>query len=163
MAVGALQSQGIGLIPSKNLGGGSGVIPTMEGVEAAGQSWKKGAVLIESSGKVAIASADPTSAILGVAAGDASGVTDAKCLFYPARPGMVFEATYEDETNENHALVQGDLYTNHALQVDSNGIWYVDENDTSNTAVVIVGHKDPIGTTRARVFVEFEVDKTSWE
>jgi hypothetical protein len=163
MAVVNLQSQGIGLIPSKNLGGGSGVVPMMEGVEAAAQSWKKGAILIESSGKVAIASADPTSAILGVAAGDASGVTDAKCLFYPARPGMVFEATYEDQNSENHALVQGDLYTNHALQVDGNGIWYVDENDTTNTAVVIVGHKDALGTTRARVFVEFEVDKTSWE
>jgi len=163
MAVVNLLSQGIGFHPHANLGGGSGVVPLRKGVEAASQSWKKGAVLIESSGSIAIAAADATSAILGVAAADASGVTGREVLFYPALPGMVFEATLEDQANEDHALVQGNLYANYAIQVDGNGIFYVDENDTSNTSVHVVGHKDAIGTTRARVYVSFEHDKTSYE
>ena len=160
MAVGALRSNAVGFIPSKNLGSASGVIPLMAGVEAATQSWKKGAVLINSSGKIAIAAADPVAEIVGVAAGPASGVTDAEVLYYPARPGMVFEATFEDETNQDHVLVIANMFANFAVQLDSNGIFYVDENDTTNTGVVIVGYKDALGTTRARVFVEFEVDKT---
>lgn len=163
MAVVNLLSQGIGFHPHANLGGGSGVIPTRKGIEAASQSFKKGAVLIESGGKVAIAAADAVAAILGVAAADASGVTDKEVLFYPALPGMVFEATFEDQTNENHALAAANVYANYAIQVDSNGIFYVDENDTTNTSVQIVGHKDPVGTTRARVYVSFEHDKTSYE
>lgn len=163
MAVSTLQSQAIGFMPSKNLGGGSGVIPLEAGVEAASQSWIAGAVLIESSGKIAQAAADPTSAILGIAAGPATGVTDSQVLYYPAKPGMIFEATFEDQTNEDHALAQSNFYGNFACQVDSSGNWYVDENDTTNTSVSIRGSKDAVGTTRARVFVEFEVDKTSWE
>lgn len=163
MAVGALRSNAIGFIPSKNMGGGSGVVPLHAGVEAAAQSFKKGAILIESSGKVGIAANDAVANILGVAAGDASGVTDREVLFYPALPGMVFEATFEDESGQDYALLQADFYTNHSVMVDSGGIWYVDKNDTTNTAVEIIGSKDAIGTTRARVFVTFEVDKTTFE
>ncbi len=87
-----------------------------------------------------------------------------KFSYYPAKAGYrIFEATFEDQANEDHALVQGNFYGNFAVQVDNNGIFYVDENDTTNTAVVIVGAKDAIGTTRARVRVQFEVDKTSYE
>lgn len=163
MAVSTLQSNAIGFHPSANLGGGSGVVPLRSGVEAASQSFKKGAVLIESSGSIAIAAADAVAAIIGIAAHDASGVTGREVLYYPALPGMVFECTLEDETNEDHALVQGNVFANYAVQVDNNGIWYADENDTTNTAVHVVGHKDPIGTTRARVYVSFEHDKTSYE
>lgn len=163
MAVGALRSNAIGFIPSKSLHGGTGIIPLLAGAEAASQSWKKGAVLIESSGKIAIAANDAVAAILGVAAGDASGVTDREVLYYPAMPGNVFEATFEDEANQDYALLIADLYTNHSIMVDSGGIWYVDKNDTTNTAVEIIGYKDALGTTRARIFVVFEVDKTSFE
>lgn len=163
MAVGTLKSNAFGFHPSHNLGGGSGVIPLRSGLEAATQSFKKGAVLIESSGKVAIAAADPTADILGIAAADASGVTDREVLYYPALPGMVFEATFEDQTNEDHALAAANFYGNFAAQVDSAGNWYVDENDTTNTCVHIVGAKDAVGVTRARVYVSFEHDKTSYE
>lgn len=163
MAVTVLESNAIGFHPSANLGGGSGVIPTRAGVEAGSQSFKKGAILIESSGSIATAAADPVAAIIGVAAHDASGVTGREVLYYPALPGMVFEATLEDQSNTDHALVQGNIFANFGAQVDNNGIWYVDENETSDTCVHVVGHKDPIGTTRARVYVSFEHDKTSYE
>lgn len=163
MAVTSLLSQAIGFIPSKNMGGGSGIIPLREGAEAASQSWKKGAVLIESSGSIAAAAADAVADILGVAAGPATGTTGAQVLYYPATPGMIFECTLEDQSNQNHVLAQSNIYANYAVQVDNDGIYYADENDTTNTAVVIVGAKDALGTTRARVYVQFEVDKTSFE
>lgn len=163
-AVSSLQSNAIGLVPYASLAGGTGVVPTMRGNEAASQSFVKGAVLINSSGKIATASADPTDNIIGVAAEPASGVTDDPVTFYPALPGLVFEATLEDQSNEDHALVISNVFSPFALQVDDDGIWYVDENDGSNTGVFVVGVKDwddvVNAKVRARVLVTFIYAKT---
>lgn len=160
MPVGALKSNAVGFLPSKSLGSSSGVVPLLAGVEGAAQSWKKGAVLINSAGKIVVAAADAVAEIVGVAAGPASGVTDREVLYYPARPGMIFECTLENQNLEDHALVITNMFINIAIHLDNNGIFYVDINDVTNTACVIVGYKDALGTVRARVFVEFEVDKT---
>jgi len=95
-----------------------------------------------------------------VAAVPASGVTDAKRQFVLAA-GNIFEATLEDETNTDHALVKTNLYTDYAAQVDSSGNYYVDENDTTNPCVMIVGaNKSDIdaATVRARVLCVFLAD-----
>lgn len=156
MAVGTLKSNAFGFAainPAMS-------IPLMEGYEAATQSFKDGAILKRSSGKLAVAGADNTADILGVACAPASGVTNAKrqfCLAY----NNVFEATLEDETNQDLALLITHLYTDFAAQVDSSGNYYVDFNDTINTCVMVIGaNKSDIdlATVRARVLVAFLTD-----
>lgn len=151
MAVGALKSNAIG--PRRH-GPSLGLASTAwgEGVEAAAQTFKLGAPLINSSGRLAIGLADLMTGIIGFAAGAASGVTDAKISYWVATGGQVFEATLEDQAIEDHALVRADMFSKKALQVDSNGVWYIDENDGVNKSVVIVGFRDAIGTVRARVY-----------
>ena len=156
MAVGTLKSNAFGfhaINPAMS-------IPLMEGYEKASQTFKDGAILKRDSGQLAVAGADNTADIIGVAAAPASGVTDAKRQFVLAA-GNIFEATLEDETNTDHALVITNLYTDYAAQVDSSGNYYVDENDTTNTCVMVVGaNKSDIdaATVRARVLCMFLAD-----
>lgn len=142
---------------------GLSAIPQDEGIEAAGQSWKAGAVLKNSSGSVAIASADDVAGLLGIALSAATGTTGAKCTWVKALPNVIFEGTLEDETNLNHALVQGNLFGQFAIQVTAGGIFYLDENDSTNDATIVV-RLDPeigaIGDIRARVFFQFLFSKT---
>ena len=156
MAVGTLKSNAFGfhaINPAMS-------IPLMEGYEKASQTFKDGAILKRDSRQLAVAGADNTADIIGVAAAPASGVTDAKRQFVLAA-GNIFEATFEDETNTDHALVKTNLYTDYAAQVDSSGNYYVDENDTTNPCVMIVGaNKSDIdaATVRARVLCVFLAD-----
>ena len=157
MAVGTLKSNAFGLRainPALSIALG-------EGYEAATQSWKAGAPLKRSSGKLAVAGADNAADVVDVATEAATGTTNAKAAIVLAFPNTVFEATLEDETNEDHALVYANLYTDYALQVDSSGNYYIDENDTTNTSVMIVGaNKSDIdaATVRARVLCVFLQD-----
>ena len=165
MAVSTLQSNAKGIVPVGTISGGPGNVPMLYGYEAATQSWVAGAVLILSSGKLAQASADPVANIIGIAAGPATGTTNSLVPFYPAGLNIVWEATYEDQSNEDHALVIGDMYTLHALQVDSSGNWYVDENDTTATSCMIIAPRDwddvTNATVRARVKFLFIEDATA--
>ena len=156
MAVGTLTSNAFGfhaINPAMS-------IPLMEGYEKASQTFKDGAILKRDSGTIAVAGADNTADIIAVAAAPASGVTNDKRQMVLAA-GQIFEATLEDETNTNHALVITNLYVDYAAQVDSSGNYYIDENDTTNTSVMIVGaNKSDIdaATVRARVLCVFLAD-----
>lgn len=162
MAVSTLQSNAIGLRPAFAMTPGQPKL--MQGRAAASETWIKGAVLIRSSGQLAEASADPTADIVGIAAGDVtSSSANDLVSFYPAFPGSVFEGTLEDESSEDHQLAVADLHTDVGLQVDNDGVWYLDENETSSTAVVIIAPKndsDVASTTRARVYFTFLHDVT---
>jgi hypothetical protein len=132
----------------------------MEGYEKASQTFKDGAILKRDTGTLAVAGADNTADIVGVAAAPASGTTNAKRQYVLAY-NNVFEVTLEDETNTNHALVIANLYTDYAAQVDSSGNYYADENDTTNTCLMIIGaNKSDIdnATVRARVLAVFLTD-----
>lgn len=156
MAVGTLQSNALGLTainPAMS-------IPMMEGYEKASQTFKNGAILKRDSGTLAVAGADNTADIIGVAAAAASGVTNAKHQYVLAY-NQVFECTLEDQSSENHALVITNLYADFAAQVDSSGNYYADENDTTNTCLMVIGaNKSDIdaATVRARVLVVFLTD-----
>lgn len=156
MAVGTLTTNAFGLHPINP----AMSIPLMEGYETASSTFKDGAVLKRGSGKLVVAGADNTADIVGVAAAPASGVTDARRQYVLAY-NNIFECTLEDETNVNHALVITNLYTDYAAQVDSSGNYYADENDTTNTCVMVIGaNKGDIdaATVRARVLVVFLTD-----
>lgn len=133
-------------------GGNSVPVNTENGIEAAGQSWQEGAPLIRSSGSLAEASDDPTADIVGFAQKAATGTTGAAVSYIPAWHGIEFEATLEDQSNGDHALVQANLFVAFAIrQRTSNGAWYLDENDTTNDGAIVVGFVDPIGTVQGRV------------
>ena len=156
MAVGTLSSNAFGfhaINPCLS-------IPLMEGYEKASQTFKDGAILKRDTGTLAVAGADNTADIVGVAAAPASGTTNDRRQYVLAA-GNIFEATLEDETNTDHALVIANLYTDYAAQVDSSGNYYIDETDTTNTCVMIVGaNKSDIDNAkvRARVLCVFLAD-----
>lgn len=162
MAVGVLGSNAYGFRP----GPGRHPKETLQGRAATSQAWEVGAILIRSSGELIEASADPTADIIGIAADTiTSAASNQTVIFWPIYPGDVWEATFEDQTNEDHALVEANMYADYASQVDTDGNWYIDENDTSATSVMIVAPKidsDIVNATvRARVYCVFLSDVLS--
>jgi hypothetical protein len=135
--------------------------PILEGPEAASQTFKQGAVLVDSAGKVAEASNDPTASILGIALHDASGTTDQTVMFVPALPHVVFEATLEDQATGDHALVQTNCWQDYGLKKTAAGLWYIDENDGTGPALII-RLVDPAGTIQGRVQFQFKSSATIW-
>lgn len=143
------------------------------GFEDASETWHRGAVLIEGTATLAEASADPTSGIVGVSCDVATGTTNAAAAYYPALEGVIWEgnlSTGGASPPTAYALVQGAFLTRYALQIDTSqttdqgrtvtGVWYIDQADTSNVSVTIIGFKDPIGTNDARVFFVINADTT---
>lgn len=138
--------------------------PSMVQGEGASQTFKRGAVLINGSsgnvGTVVEAGADPTG-ILGIAEEDGENlaVSVASTRFVPALSHCTFEGSLDDNTG-TYALVAGDKNKLYGIAKDANGIWYIDQTDTTNTRVVITGFKDPIGTQAARVYFKFRSSQT---
>ena len=161
MAVGALKSNAISILSSRTHG--LAAFPLAQAPEKATQTFKAGAVLKNNGGFLDEAAVDVVTGIVGIAARDGqNGATDgAKTVsYYPVLPGALFSATLEDETNEDHVLLAADRFTSKALQKDSDGIWYVDENDGANHAVTIIDFIGATGDTRARVVIRFKEDVT---
>lgn len=163
MAVSTLQSNAKGIVPVGTISGGPGNVPMLYGYEGGStQNWIAGALLIRSSGYLIEASADAVADIVGISAGSASGTQGTLVPFYPISQNIIWEATLEDQSNEDHALVIANMYTDYALQTDTPGHWYIDENDTTNTSVMIIAPRDwddvVNATVRARVKFVFLSD-----
>ncbi len=160
-AVGALKSNAISITPHRKHG--LVAFPMAEAPEKATQTFKAGALLKNNGGFLDEAAVDAVSGIVGIAAHDGQNLaTDGlkNLSYYPALPGSIFAATLEDETNEDHVSVDADLFSVKALQKDTDGIWYVDENDAGNNAVTIVEFIGAVGDTRVRVGFRFTEDAT---
>lgn len=142
--------------------------PSIVQAEGASETFVKGALLVNGSagdeGYLVEAGADPT-LIVGVAeeAGENNATAGAASVRYtPALPHLTFEGTIDDNTGL-YALLATDKFKKYGIAKDSDGIWYIDQSDTSNTCVVIVGFKDPVGTAAARVYFKFLNGKTIYE
>lgn len=135
--------------------------PSVQGIEGAAQSWKKGALLKAAGGKIVIATESDATLLLGIALGDASGVTDKKANFCPALPHVVFQGELSDLTDGAYTLVQTDLYGDFGLNVAGDGKWFVDADEAAAEQVVtIMGFKDPVGTNNAIVYFSFKQSTT---
>lgn len=159
----SLASNAIGFLPYGKSGD-----RTLQGREQSGtETWVRGAVLVLASGRLSEAAVDVTSNIVGVAQAPATGTTDSQVLYWPATPDMVFEGTLEDDQVAGHTLAIADLYIDYAINIDNDFIHYVDEDNNSNTAVVIVGVRDwqdmTDATVRSRVLVRFLQDVTIYD
>jgi len=132
--------------------------------EGATQTFKKGAPLVVSSGYLIEASADPTE-IFGIAEEDgenaSAGVKSTR--FMRPTPGNTFEGTFSNGGTAV-ALAQTDLGVDYGItKDDTTGFWYVDKAKTTTSArVTIVGFRDAVGATDARVFFVFHNDQLAY-
>ena len=126
--------------------------------EDATQTFKKGyPVILGGAGlenKVKVAADNPTAAIVGVAAADASGVTGALVPVYLAKPELKFIVT----TVAADAVDFTDIGSCRALQAHASlAIWVVDTTDAGNDSVVIEGYVNPQTMTRQTTEGDSEV------
>lgn len=138
-------------------------VPLWAHLESSSHTSAKGCVLAYASGYLDALAADGVNEIAGVATTAGHNITAGTQMleFIPALPGMRFEGTLEDETNNNHALVITNAGLKYALQIDStNDRYYLDENDTTNVATRITKLIDPLTTVKGRVEFVFLVETT---
>lgn len=133
--------------PNRRLGGYH--TPALSGLETASSVWERGDILVFTSGKLALAAANPRD-IAGVAEQEASGTTDKERSFVPALSDLTFTASLDDGTG-TRALVQTDVGTAYGITRDATQEkWYVDSAKVTagtNTAVRVVKLIDPVGST----------------
>jgi hypothetical protein len=130
---------------------GMSSIPVLELDKATGTTFKKGAVVIFTSGLIVEAADGPsTGTVVGIAAEDAdSGQT--LVHVWPALPNIIF--TGNVATGDSGATVASaatDKGTAYGMAVNSS-IWYVNKGDTSDLLVMIVKLVDAAATAWGQV------------
>lgn len=139
---------------------GTGVCPTIEGVEKATSTWTQGAFLRDDDAGRLTESTSPIDGAAGVEAqrtfalalDAATGTTGAKAQAVWLGDDVVLEITLSNATAGTHTLVQGNQWQTYPILKGTNN-WYLDTNAVSDTGGgLVVGFKDPIGTVDARVY-----------
>lgn len=113
--------------------------------EAASQTFKRGYPIImdaaSNENRVRVAADNPTAAIVGIAAADASGTTGAMVPVWLAKPEYQFQVT----TVAADAVDFTDRGSARALQAHATlAIWVVDTTDAGNDSVVVEDYINPI-------------------
>lgn len=135
---------------------------------SADDTWTRGAIIGESNntaGYVEELAADPTAGtILGVASHKwppsvTSPTIATHIKVVPALPGVVFEGTLNTSAG-TYTLALTDMMAAYGLAVDGNGIWYVDQGDTTNTRVFVLSPISASGEAFPRVKFVFNPDAT---
>lgn len=131
--------------------------PLFSQLEGASQTYKKGAPLVINSSGYIVEASNPVALgeqIVGFAAEPGHNTTAgaSTALYYPALPSVVFEGVLEDGTNFDHVLVQANFGKSYAIAKDtSSGAWYLNEDNITDVAAIVVGFVEDVGTTKARV------------
>jgi hypothetical protein len=120
---------------------------TVEGKEAASQTFKKGAPLVLNTGLLEEAGTAPAT-IIGFAAEDATGTTSAKCHYWPAKAGVKYQVVLDD------ALAQAQIGANYGIVKDpTTGYWYLLAADTGDQFTIkAFDPRYAIGDTKAVVY-----------
>lgn len=141
--------------------------PLYNGPEGASQTFKKGAPLVFSSGYLVVAPSAPIDtddAIVGFAAqdghNDSTDGTHQMPYYVAGGPHLIFEGVLIDKVAETHALVATNLGLAYAIDVDADGYWYLDENNTTKPVARIVEIVDAIGTSNGRVRFVYDLAGT---
>lgn len=136
-------------------------IPTQDFQEKASQTFKVGAVCVLTTGYVLEAGADPTR-ILGIArlAGQNLASDGLKNnIVELAHPDTVFLGNMDTSASEgNGTATQADMGVKYGIfKHSTNGTWYVDKTDTTNTRVCPfrIFDNDTAGDTIGRVLFTF--------
>ena len=134
-------------------------------LEGASQTFKKGSPIIFTSGYAVTGGSNPGD-IVGFAeeAGENNSTAGAKKVrVLLADGGQVFEGTFANN-GDAVALAQTDLGLDYGLTAQAvTGLWYVDKNITAgaNARVTIVGFRDAVGTSNARVYFKVQNDQVA--
>ena len=138
----------------KMLGGGT--VPMMAVTKASSTTWKKGAIIIATSGLAVEGADDPTTGtILGVAAEDAVADTTV-ALIFPALPNAVFSARIATgDTGGDYTSLVTNRYLRYGISLDASGAWYINAANTTNLAALVLEFVDPIGTDLGLVNFSF--------
>lgn len=129
--------------------------PFYRGVEAASQSFVRGALLVDSSGSVAIGADSPTAGtILGIATHPASGTTGEEVQFIPALPLIEFIGTL-DIAAGTYTLLGTERGNSYDFLLDAGGHFHLDQADTSAPKAVVTDLIDAVGTVSPRVVFQF--------
>ena len=127
--------------------------------EDAAQTFEIGDLLIQGGAglenKVKVASDNPTAAIVGVAAGAASGTTNNLVPVWCALPHVKFIA----RAVAADGLDYTDIGTARALQAHATHthLWVVDTTDAANDSAIVRGYRSPDGRALAEGDFEMEV------
>ena len=124
---------------------------TLTGIEVASQDFSAGALLINSSGSLVEASADPTAA-RGLAVRAASGVTGKVAEYWPIKAGRLYEASFQG------TIAQSDINSNVGTVVgDNTNYWVLDPDETEDICqVVALARGCAIGDVNPRVLITFD-------
>jgi len=146
--------------------------PQLAYLEGANQTFNPGTPLVASGGYLVAGTSPSPSGLVGLSlAAGANLATAGASLPYPnlgqplcvpTRPDIIFEGTL-DVAAGNHALAATDIYAKYGIAQDpTSGNWYINQADTTNTRVVVVGlvQDNPIGTVSARVYFKFLLSAT---
>ena len=137
-------------------------MPTHFAPEGASKTHVRGALLIQSSGVLTEAGANPTN-VVGVAAhAGRNGASGVRSFYLPPDENVIFVGSIDDGSSEgNGAIVATDLggeygVTKTALTGANLSKWYVDKNKTGADARVrVVELIDAVGTVQGRVAFKF--------
>ncbi len=144
--------------PSKALG--LNATPSITGPEDAGETFEKGAILVDNAGYLAEGGTDPTD-IVGVSEQAASGTQGTDIRFTPALPNQLFEAKLLGAAAADHTLAVTDRYAEYGVTKHADGYWYIDAGKTDADARFrILEFVDAVGTVNGRVRGVFTVDIT---
>lgn len=118
--------------------------------EGDSQTFKAGAFLVITSGKVVECGADPAS-ILGLAVADGVNNTAAKEVgVFLLTPDSIIEMSVKGTAAANNSAAT-DVGLAYGVVKDSSGHWVIDKDDVTADKVVISRLVDPAGTANGRV------------
>jgi hypothetical protein len=122
-------------------------------LEGATQSFKAGHVVVLNAGKVVKGASDPAAGtVLGLAAEDATGITDSKVGVFVGDEGGEFIGNVQD----TGALALANVGLSCGLVLDAvNNIFRVDLGDTTNLQVKVTELVDAVGDINGLVVFKF--------
>jgi len=126
-------------------------------LEAASQTYDRGAFVYQTSGKLAVITA--TSKIFGQAFEDATGTTSTRVYGARILPGDVFEVNVYHATAASALAALTQLGECYALKLVSGTIVLdiettAEDGTTANARWKLVGYRDPIGDVYGRVYAQ---------
>lgn len=151
----------VSIAPDITLGAWEGSL-IQHGIEGTSQTWKVGAPLVVSSGKLieATTSTSAKSGVVGIALAAASGVANTDVPYVPLSPDVqTFQGTVDGTLSSSNApgtgtLTQANMYTGGTLQKDAaSGKWFL--NNTATGDFIFEAAIDPVGTVNGRCRVRF--------
>lgn len=143
-----------------------------QAVEGSSVTYKAGAPVVFSSGKLVECTSPVTTAAhptIGISMAAGLNVTTSPNVLYaPAYDNMVFQGYLQASSGGNsvdtHTLAQTDIGTTVNIAKDGvSGLWFLDFTNTTNGGALIIGAIDAIGTTKqALVMFKFQRASTSY-